>query len=216
MGAKRALDARDREVRRHRSFLAVLSIGLLGLTVILAAENMRISGKSHLVPYVIQTDQSGRILNTEVLTDRSLERNFTPERMISAELGGWVEAWRAVTTDQWAQKSLADHVFSMVAADSEASSWLIAWFRTGHDPLERGKRVRVEVLIKSVMRVGGTTYEVFWQEKESDLSGRNTVMSNWRSKITVKVNPPKDDADVHRNRSGLFVTELTDPIKEDK
>ena len=61
---------------QQKNFLACICAALLGINGIQAVENFRNSAKSHLIPYIVQTDQQGRIINTEILKDRSIDENF--------------------------------------------------------------------------------------------------------------------------------------------
>ena len=128
-------------------------------------------------------------------------------------MSSWVQDWRTVTADILSQKTIADRVFSMVADHSEASSFLLSWFRS-HDPVDRAKNVHVEATVKNILPQSLNTYEVYWEERETNLTGQVAAVSHWRSVITLSINPPKNEADVHRNRFGLYVERLTDPQKE--
>jgi type IV secretion system protein VirB5 len=213
LAGQRTLDARNRSEIRQKKFLACLCVALLGINVIQAIENVRNAAKSHLIPYIVQTDQQGRIINTEILKDRSIDENFTATKTITAELAAWVQDWRTVTVDILAQKSIADRVFSMVAEHSEASTWLLSWFRS-HDPVDRAKSVHIDASVKNILPQSLNTYEVYWEEREMNLTSQTASISHWRCVITLAINPPKNEADVHRNRFGLYVERLTDPQKE--
>ena len=213
LAGQRTLDARNRAVIQQKNFLACICAALLVVNGIQAIENYRNSAKSHLIPYIVQTDQQGRIINTEILKDRAIGENFTATKTITAELSSWVQDWRTVTTDIMAQKAIADRVFSMVADHSEASGFLLSWFRA-HDPVDRARSVHVEVSVKNILPQSTNTYEVYWEERDTNLNGQPAAVSHWRSVITLSINPPKNEADVHRNRFGLYVERLTDPQKE--
>ena len=101
----------------------------------------------------------------------------------------------------------------MVAEHSEASAMLLSWFRS-HDPVDRAKNVHVDASVKNILPQSLNTYEVYWEERETNLTGQTARVSHWRSVITLSINPPKNEADVHRNRFGLYVERLTDPQKE--
>ncbi|MCU1329724.1 MAG: conjugal transfer protein TrbF [Bryobacterales bacterium] len=213
LAGMRTLDARNRSDIRQKKIAFGFCIALLGLNGIQAAENLRNSAKSHLIPYIVQTDEHGRILNTEILKDRSLEEQFTPTKTITAELASWVQDWRAVSTDVYAQKSLADRVFSMVADHSEASATLLNWYRA-NDPVDRGKSMHVEASVRNILPQSLNSYEVYWEEKETNLTSQTTTVSRWRSVIRLSITPPKNEAEVHRNRFGLFIERLTEPQRE--
>ena len=71
LAGQRTLDARNRAVIQQKNFLACICAALLVTNGIQAVENFRNSAKSHLIPYIVQTDQQGRIINTEILKDRA-------------------------------------------------------------------------------------------------------------------------------------------------
>lgn len=215
LAGKRTLDARNRAVIWQRNAALGLNAALMALCLIMALENMRNSSKSHLVPYIVQTDQTGRIINTEVLKDRSVEEHFAATKTISAEVAYWIQDWRTVTTDIQAQRSLAERVFFMVADNSEAKDFLMTWFRS-NNPMERAKQVHVEALVKSIVPLSANTYEVYWQESEINLASQTPVISNWRNKVELTVNLAASEAEIHRNRFGIFIKRITEPIKDSK
>ncbi len=215
LAGQRTLDARNRSMIQQRNVLALVCAALLVTNGVQAVENYRNSAKSHMIPYILQTDKQGRILNAEILKDRAIDENFSASKTITAELAAWVEDWRRVTSDIMSTKAIGDRLFSMVSEHSEASTFLLGWFHA-HDPVDRSKNVHVEATVKNILPQSLNTYEVYWEERETNLNGQTTAVSHWRSVITLAINPPKNEADIHRNPFGLYVERMTDPQKEAK
>ena len=213
LAGKRTLDARNRSEIQQKKFLAGVCVLSLLANGVQAYENLRNSAHSRLIPYVVQTDTQGRIINTEILKDRSVDENFSSQKTIKAEIANWVQDWRTVTNDLYAQKALAVKVFNMVDGQGEASPWLLNWYRA-HDPVERSRKAHVEVMVKTIVPQSDSTYEVYWEEKEVNPTDSTTVVSRWRSVILISINPPKNESDVIKNRFGLYVERVSDPQKE--
>jgi type IV secretion system protein VirB5 len=74
--------------------------------------------------------------------------------------------------------------------------------------------MHVEASVKNILPQSLNTYEVYWEEHETNLTSQAATVSHWRSVITLSINPPKNEADVHRNRFGLFIENLTEAQKE--
>jgi len=211
---QRALDSALRSARGWRRFFYSLTLFLCTIIVVLSFVVLRSTAQSRLIPYVVQTDGQGRILNTEILKDRAVEENFTSEKTKKAEIKKWVEDWRTVVhKDVWAQKALATHVLNMVASSSEASASLVAWYKA-NDPVEKGEKFHVEATVKNVVAQSPMTYEVYWEEREINAVDESGTVSRWRNTITITVNPPRNVYDVEKNPYGLYVVSVSEPQKE--
>jgi type IV secretory pathway TrbF-like protein len=211
LAGQRTLDARNRAVIQQKNFLTCICAALLATNGIQAVENFHNSAKSHLIPYIVQTDQQGRIVNTEILKDRAIDENFSATKTITAELSAWVQDWRTVTADILSQKAIADRAFSMVADHSEASSFLLSWFRS-HDPVDRAKTCMLRPRLAEHPAPVPEHIRGVLEERETNLTGQ--VGSRTGARDHASINSAKNEADVHRNRSGLYVERLTDPQKE--
>src|SRR6476646_446940 len=212
LAGKRTQDARNRSVIWQRNALAGLSAALVAIAFVMALVILRSSGRSHLVPYIVQTDGAGRIVNTEILKDRSADEHFSATKTIKAELASWVQDWRTVSSDEGAVRSLGGRLMAMVAKNSNAETWLVAWFHA-NNPMERGKQVYVETLVKSIVPVSANTYEVFWQESEMNRASQTAVISHWRNKIELTVNWATAEGEIHRNPCGIFINQSTEAIR---
>lgn len=210
---RRTWDERYRSIISQKNFLAgALLLSLMG-NGFQGAENYRKSGHSELVPYVIQTDSQGRILNTEVLKDRAFDENFGSEKTIKGELSSWVEDWRTVSKDHYSTVALVEHTMNMVDANSEAANWITNWYKQNR-PDKRGQNSHVDVIAKNVIPESKQTYELYWEERETAWANTAPIVTRWRSRVTVTINPPKNEGAVKKNRYGLYVTHIMEPQME--
>ena len=213
LAGKRTLDARNRKDKQLIKLLwgAVFVLG--GALVFSTATNFRYSGQSQYIPYVLQTDRTGRILNAEIMKPSAVRETTAFRSLIDRELCSWIQDWRAVTTDPYAQKTLADHVYAQLDEHGEAVNTVTEWYRA-HDPIERAKQVHVEANVQSLVPQSANVYEVYWKETETNLSDRSMKVSHWRSVLTISFSFPKSDPSGTANADGLYIETLTTPQKD--
>jgi type IV secretion system protein TrbF len=212
LAGKRTLDARTRKVERENKFLWAGMLILATGTVIGAGIVFRLSGEVKYVPFVVQTDKAGRVLNTQVLNLGSMQ-SLTPAKTIQQSISDWVSDWRTVTTDIYAQKTLAEKVFNQIDANGEAKHTIQAWYQA-HDPVERAKTAHVEAEVRSVMPRSATSYEVYWKETETNLADGTKTVSYWRNAITVAIAVPKSAAAIQANPLGIWFENVTEPQRD--
>ncbi len=213
IAGKRTADERYRSVLRTARWFKGITAGQTVTILILVLFIRDLASKSQLVPYVMQLDLSGRIVNTEILKERRAgDPPPLPQETIIYELTDFVERWRTVTTDKRAQKNFSDRVFNHVKEHSDADRFILSWYRA-HDPrTEDGKTV--EPHIRNIVAQSEHTYELYWRESEvTNNNGQAPAVSNWRATATLEY-VPRTLADVAANQSGMFVTRITEPQKD--
>jgi len=120
LAARREWDERYGSlITRERNWrvMAILS-SLIALASV--GGMIRLSTKSHIVPFVVAMDSLGRT----VAAGSAEETSPSDDRLKRATLFNWVEDLRTVTTDGIAQRKAIDRVYAHIASGGQAQAFI--------------------------------------------------------------------------------------------
>ena len=160
-------------------------------------------GNNHPVPYVVEVDHIGAPLPISRL-------DVAPpldQRILRAQLGHWIYETRSVLVDVTAQRKMVSDLFAMIDKHGDAYSFLTDWFEN-NSPFDRAKNETVNVQVQAVNPVSATTWQIQWGEDHRTRDGRELTPETWQALVTISVTPPKTDASVFQNPTGLFVESI--------
>lgn len=178
---------------------------LCGLTTLLAIGGIvRLSVRSHVVPFVVAIDSLGRA----VASGPAEQVTALDDRIKRATLFSWVEDLRLVTTDGIAQRKAIDRVYAHIASGSPAQTFVSEFYR-GDPPQTRAASETASVEVRSVLPTSDRTLEVEWTETTRDLYGSVKSRDQWKAAFTIAVNPPTDERMARINPVGLYVTNVS-------
>jgi type IV secretion system protein VirB5 len=175
---------------------------LCGLTTIVAIGGMiRLSTRSHIVPFVVAMDSLGR----SIAAGPAEQASSADDRLKRATLFSWVEDLRAVTTDGITQRKAIDRVYCHIAGGSQAQAFVSEFYRND-PPQKRAQSETVSIEVRSVLPTSERTLEVEWSETTRDLYGAVKSLDHWKAAFTIAVNPPTDERITRINPLGIYVT----------
>jgi type IV secretion system protein VirB5 len=112
---------------------------------------------------------------------------------------------RAVSIDVQAERDFINEAYAMVDKNGAALTFLNHYF-AANDPFKRAATETVSAHVESVLPLpGSNTWRVEWREDTVARDGRPEFSKHWEATITVSINPPKTDAGILANPTGLFV-----------
>lgn len=170
----------------------------LGLAALALGGFIYQSGNTQIATYVVPIDKYGRPGRIEMAG-----QTYKPS---SAETGyflaDWVTKTRSksidpiVIRDNWtmAYRFVAGPAIGLLNAHAKA-----------HDPFANAGSQAVSIEIVSALARSPDTYQVQWRETTFD-QGVSRTTENWTGLFTVKLNPPKTEAELRANPLGLFIT----------
>jgi type IV secretion system protein VirB5 len=204
LAARREWDERyGNLITRERNWRRMAA--LCGLTTLLAIGGIvRLSVRSHVVPFVVAIDSLGRT----VASGPAEQATALDDRLRRATLFSWVEDLRMVTTDGIAQRKAIDRVYSHIASGSQAQAFVSEYYRNA-PPQTRAETEASSVEVRSVLPTSDRTLEVEWIEITRDLYGAVKSQDHWKGAFTIAVNPPSDERLVRINPLGVYVTNLS-------
>ena len=186
---------------------------LMMLCLAFGAMMMWLSSQNKVVPYVVQVDKQGYSVAIRPASDAS----GPDTRVIIAALSRFINNFKTVVSDKYAQRRMVDEVYNYLAQGSSAENVVTHYYRE-NNPLEAQRPVAVDVI--SVLGVGtnGRSWQVLWTEKQLS-NGIITGTSEWRAIISIAISPVQDMAEIMKNPLGIYVTELNmaqDVVNEQK
>lgn len=200
LAARREWDERyGDQISRARNWrtMAFLSAAI---AIVLAAGLIWQSSRSRIVPFIAVIDSFGR----PIVSGLSDQTTTADERLKKATVLEWVEELRTVTTDGVAQRKAIDRVYSHIANNSPAMTFVSDFYRA-NQPFERAQNETVGVDVRSVLSTSGRTFEVDWIETVRDLYGNVKTTERWKGTFTIAVNAPTEERIARVNPLGLYV-----------
>ena len=193
------------DLARARRNWQLVAFGLLALELLTLSGLLRLSLESRITPYVVEVDRLGRA----VAFGPAEKLARTDQRILVAELTGFIRSVRTVYADLAAEKDLLYGAYAYLAGPARAT--LDAYFsRPENDPRLLAASFTRHVEVESVLQIPGTrTWRVQWTEREEPLRPGTVRESAWEAYLTVVVRPPATADFIQVNPLGLYVTHLT-------
>ncbi len=201
MAARREWDERyGNLITRERNWrLMALICALVALVAI--GGMMRLSTKTHIVPFVVAMDSLGRT----VAAGPAEEASASDDRIKRATLFTFVEDLRTVTSDGVAQRKAIDRVYAHIASGGQSQAFISEYYRSS-PPQKRASAETVSVEVRSVLPTSERTFEVEWTETTRDLYGAVKGQDRWKAVFGIAINPPSDERQARINPLGIYVT----------
>lgn len=201
LAARREWDERYGSLMTRERNWRITAI-LCSLVALAAVGGMiRLSTKSHIVPFVVAMDSLGRT----VAAGSAEETSPSDDRLKRATLFNWVDDLRTVTTDSIAQRKAIDRVYAHIASGGQAQAFISEFYRAA-PPQSRAATETVSVEVRSVLPTSERTFEVEWSETTRDLYGAVKGQDHWKAAFSIAVNPPTDERMARINPLGIYVT----------
>jgi type IV secretion system protein TrbF len=201
LAARREWDERYGSlITRERNWrvMAILS-SLIALASV--GGMIRLSTKSHIVPFVVAMDSLGRT----AAAGPAEATSPSDDRLKRATLFNWVEDLRTVTTDGIAQRKAIDRVYAHIASGGQAQAFISEFYRAD-PPYKKAAAETVSVEVRSVLPTSDRTFEVEWIETTRDLYGAVKGQDHWKAAFSIAVNPPTDELMARINPLGIYIT----------
>lgn len=213
------------DLARGKRNWQLAAFGMLAVAGVLAVGLVRLATTSRITPYVVEVDELGR-----AQAFGPAERlRATDQRVIIAQLAGFVRDIRSVVADPAAEADLVRRSYGFV--DQSAAAFLNTYFAaTANDPRLLGRDLTRLVDITSVLPIPGssagmpgqrTTWKVSWTERSIPrTAGGLAATTAWEGYFTTRVVPPTTADRLTMNPLGLYVTAInwaqlaarTDPV----
>jgi type IV secretion system protein TrbF len=200
LAARREWDERyGDQITRARKWRTIAILSSL-VSIVLAAGTIWQSTRSRVVPFVAVIDGVGRTL----VSSLGEQTTTADERLKKSVLQDWIEQLRLVTTDGVAQRKSIDRVYSHIANNSPAMSFVSDFYRA-NEPFVRAQTETVNVEVRSVLATSDRSFELEWVETSRDLYGTIKSSAPWKGAFTIAINPPSDERTARINPLGIYI-----------
>lgn len=183
LDARREWDERYGDIISRAGHWRAAAFGALAVALVAVSGVAYIGSQSKIQPFIIAVDDLGSPV--AVARPDLLQRaGALDQRILKAQIGNFVHNSRAFLGDFAAQQVLLDRTFAMLS--SEIAPALTDFYRNERMPLKAsGETVTVD--IRTVLHVGGETWQVDWTETKRR-AGQAATTQRWRAILTVGVN----------------------------
>jgi len=169
----------------------------LGLCAAMSAAYVWRSTQSMVTPYVIELDSSG-----EVRTVSATVANYEPtDAQIAYQLAGFIKDVRSVSIDPIVVR---ENWLNAYHYTTDKASLTLNDYAREHDPFSDVGKRSVSIDIASIVRSSDDSFDVRWRET-TYLSGVQQGQSTYTAVLSIVIDPPRDEATLHRNPLGIYV-----------
>jgi len=162
------------------------------------------SGKSKLVPYVVELDRLGNTLATR----RADEAQPADSRVIRAALASFVRNARTITADGYVQKAMLNDAYAYLSNSDPATAALNEYF-SKNSPFERAQTETVTVEINQALPMTKETWQIEWTETAHTRKGPVKDVVRWKANATIYLAAPTSEAAILKNPLGIFFKEFS-------
>lgn len=189
--------------RRERLW-QVLFLGAALYAAIVTMAYIRMSGRAHITPYVVQVDSFDR-----AITLGPADTLEEPEdRLVVYQLAEWLQNARSVYADPHAQRSQTTKAYALLT--STARDQLNAYFgQPENDPLLLGQKLNREVEVQSILPVSEEAWHLEWVEKTFPTRMNARATSEvWQATLRIQIEPPRTVETIRANPMGIWIRDV--------
>lgn len=174
------------------------AFGAIGLAALALGGFIYQSSHTTIATYVVPVDKYGRPGRIE-LADKAYSPTTAETGYFLAD---WIQLTRSKSIDPIVIRDNWTKAYRFVAGPAIGQ---LNDYAKGHDPFANAGSQAVNIQIVSVLPRSPNTYQVQWRETTFD-QGVSSAAANWTGLLTVKIDPPKDEAELRANPLGIFIT----------
>lgn len=178
-----------------------IALANLVLAGFLGAGWWRQADRAVVEPFVVEVSELGE---TQKIT--ALGGRYEPgAAQIGHALAGWIRDVRGRSIDPIVIR--ANFLRAYELTTPKAAGFLSQWAQAS-DPFAQVGREAVHVDVLNVVARSPRTFDLQWREKRY-LSGQLASTERWRALITVKIEPPRTEAELMKNPLGIRIEEVS-------
>ena len=184
--------------------IIILSIGLLGESIILGYISMRRQN----IPYIVEIDsQSGEVLNTKVL-DSEYKNNSMKEKQVDYFLSKIIIAVRSIPTDKNFYQKNIDSVQSFFTRES--GEQLKKSLEENQVTEKLTNQISVSIEINSIVKLekNKNRYQMIWTERVQNSFEDSNTKKKYTAIIETGFIPVKTKKMMTENPFGFVITDL--------
>jgi type IV secretion system protein TrbF len=199
--AGQAWDERIGSARVQARNWRLMSLGCLGLALLMAGALIWRSSQSIVTPYVVEVDSSGQVR----AVGEAASAYRPTDAQIAFHLAHFITDVRSLAIDPVVvrQSWLTAYDYT-----TDQGAITLNEFARASDPFARVGQVSVAVEVTSVVRASESSFQVRWIER-SYTHGALSETEHWTAIITLVIQPPRTEERLRRNPLGIYVNGLS-------
>lgn len=178
-----------------------MALANLGLAALLAAGWWVQAERAVVKPFVVEVSDLGQPQRITAIDGR-YEPNAA---QIGYALAEWIRQVRSKSIDPIVIRQNWLRAYDLMTPRS--SAFLNSWAQA-HDPFAEVGREAVEVTVLNVVRRTPRTFDLQWRETRF-VNGQQAAVERWRALITIKLQPPRTEAELMKNPLGLRIEDVS-------
>lgn len=185
------------------------AVGLLSLVLAIIGFSgfIWLSGQTQLVPYMVEVNGKQEVVaayRAERLRDPATE-----QKVVEAQLAGFVRDIRGVTADVAVQKFAINRAYAYLSTAYAAYGAIAEHLSKDENaPFKRAELVTVDVEIKQVLPLSNETYRIEWVEKVQDRKSGSTQRLSMTGTVSYAVGAEVNESNLLHNPLGLIIKEF--------
>jgi len=178
-----------------------LAVANLGLAAFLGAGWWMQAERAQVRPFVVEVSDWGQ---TQRIT--ALDGRYEPtEAQVGHALAEWIRDVRGKSIDPIVIRQNWLSAYDLVTPRGAA---FLNAHAQAHDPFAEAGREAVNVEVLNVVRRTRRTYDLQWRETRF-VNGQPAGQARWRALITIRLQPPKTEAELMKNPLGLRIEDVS-------
>lgn len=187
--------------RAHMRSWRMMAFCLVGVTTIVAADDLRQHLDSHVIPFLVQIDPTGALLGVEKATgSRKLS-----DVQLAYQLGRFVKNFRSKSIDPVVVKQ--NWLDAYAFASGQARQTLNDQANRNDPFVDIGHKA-VSIEITSVVRLSDNSFQVRWIER-SYTDGTLSATDRYVGVLTLAEHPPRTEDELRANPFGFTVDAIS-------
>jgi type IV secretory pathway TrbF-like protein len=179
-----------------------ITVGLLAISI---GFNGYYMTQSKFIPYIVEVDKIGHIINVGV-ADKA--NTIDTKRILRATMIEWIENSRAVISDQLAMKRIVGKVYAHVTSNGKAKKQLDEYYKA-KNLFELSSKQTISAEVTVALPLAGNTWQIEWTETMRNQSGDMIGTERWKAVITYDFYPLDTEEAIRANPSQIFVTDFS-------
>ena len=202
------------DLLRQRQYWILAALASLGVNGILTVAFIGFSSQARITPYVVEVNRHG----TPVAFGPAERIKAVDDRIVMGEVSRFIVRLRTVTSDPVILQSLFAEAYAYLAEREPAARQFLDSYFARNDPRVLARSYLRSVDVESVFRMpdsaepkkGRSTWRVRWSERYLPVGlGGSGYEEEWEGFVTVKIDPPEDEARLRANPVGIYITHIT-------
>lgn len=203
LAAQQVWNERYGDYIKSRNSWRMIALASMALAVPAVAFSLIQSGKTKVIPYVIEVDRLGNAVGGAPVNSVP----YKAENVIKSTLSTFIKNFRGVTVDSYLQRQRIDELYSFLPAQSKASAKVSAYMSGEGNPFEIAQNKTVAINIVTMVRLTDESYRAEWIETDYDRGGIVGTVQRWQAILTFDVVPPVGAAIIN-NPLGIYVRDI--------